>query len=152
MTESKKKNICPALILLLLGSFLLFSIWSAFQASNLGSEVTDADYYSKGLRYNTTMIEKRAATVLGWNLSVNLNGRTLQFSLSDRDGVAVDHATGALYLAIPNAAENVNIPLLEVADGFYTVKLQDEMTGAIQARLDLVRDGVRLNRQLLLNL
>lgn len=66
--------------------------------------------------------------------------------------MAVDHATGALYLAIPNAAENVNIPLLEVADGFYTVKLQDEMTGAIQARLDLVRDGVRLNRQLLLNL
>ena len=152
MTESKKKNIYPALILLLLGSFLLFSIWSAFQASNLGSEVTDADYYSKGLRYNTTMVEKKAAIVLGWNLSVNLNGRTLQFSLTDRDGVGVDHATGSLYLAIPNAAENVNLPLQEIANGLYTIKLHDDMTGAIQARLDLVRDGARLNRQLLLNL
>lgn len=152
MTESKKKNIYPALILLLIGSFLLFSIWSAFQASNLGSEVTDADYYSKGLRYNTTMVEKKAATVLGWNLSVNLNGRILQFRLLDGDGVAVERATGSIYLAIPNTAENINLPLLEVADGLYTVKLQDEMTGAIQARLDLVRDGVRLNRQLLLNL
>ncbi len=152
MTEPKKKNIYPAMIVLLLGSFLLFSIWSAFQASNLGSEVTDTDYYSKGLRYNTTMIEKKAAAVLGWNLSVNLNERTLQFSLSDHDGVAVERAIGSIYLAIPNAAENVNLPLQEVAAGLYTVKLQDEMTGTIQARLDLVREGVRLNRQLLLNL
>lgn len=151
MTESKKRNIYPPLILLLLGAFLLFSVWSAFQAAGLGSEVTDADYYSKGLRYNTTMVEKRAATVLGWRVSTTLNGRILEFRLTDRDGSLVDRATGSIYLAIPDAAENVNLPLKEVAAGLYQVTLSKDFSGAIQARLELERDGARLNRQLLLN-
>ena len=60
MKENSNKNICPFLILLLLCGFLVFLVWSAFQAAGLGSKVTDADYYSKGLKYNTTMVEKRA--------------------------------------------------------------------------------------------
>ena len=152
MTDTKKKNIYPALILLLLGAFLVFSVWSAFQAAGLGSAVTDADYYSKGLRYNTTMVEKRAATVLGWQLSTELDGRTLQFRLHDRDGQPVDRASGSLYLAIPGAAENVHIPLQEVAAGVYQIVLDANFKGAIQTRLEFTRDGARMNRQLLLNL
>jgi nitrogen fixation protein FixH len=151
MTEFKKINIYPPLILLLLGAFLLFSVWSAFQAAGLGSEVTDADYYSKGLRYNATMVEKRAATVLGWNLSTSLEGRTLEFRLTDRDGRVVERAIGSLYLAIPDAAENVNLPIEEVTAGFYQVTLGKYFSGTIQARLEFERDGARLNRQLLLN-
>ena len=152
MTETKKRNIYPGLILLLLGSFLLFSAWSAFQAAGLGSEVTDADYYSKGLKYNTSMVEKKAAVVLGWDLTTRLEGRTLEFTLTGHDGAAVDRAVGSLYLAIPNMAENVNLPLRESTAGVYLVTLKKEMSGAIQARLELERDGARLNRQLLLNL
>jgi nitrogen fixation protein FixH len=151
MTEAKKRNIYPPLILLLLGAFLLFSTWSAFQAAGLGSEVTDAEYYSKGLKYNTTMVEKRAAIVLGWNLSTRLEGRTLEFSLTDRDGGVVDRATGFIYLAIPDAAENINLPLKEIAAGLYQVTLSKDFSGAIQARLEFELDGARLNRQLLLN-
>lgn len=152
MTEAKKKNIYPAMILLLLGAFLVFSVWSAFQAAGLGSKVTDADYYSKGLKYNATQVEKRAAIVLGWKLSTELVGRTLRFRLLDREGQAVDRAVGSLYLAIPGAAENIQIPLQEVAVGVYQVTLPDDFTGAIQTRLEFERNGARMTRQLLLNL
>ena len=151
MTAEKKRNIYPSLILLLLGAFLLFSVWAALQAAGLGSEVTDADYYSKGLKYNTSMVEKKAAVVLGWDLTTRLKGRTLEFHLTGHDGAAVERAVGSLHLAIPNMAENINIPLRETAAGVYLVTLNKEITGAIQARLELERDGARLNRQLLLN-
>ena len=152
MTETKKKNIYPPLIMLLIGGFLIFLAWSAFQAAGLGSKVTDADYYSKGLKYNTTMVEKRAAEVLGWHLETRLSGSTLEFRLKDEKGDKVDRAVGALYLAIPGSAENIQLPLQEVASGHYQVNLGDNINGTIQARLELEREGARLNRQLLLNL
>lgn len=151
MTETPKHNIYPLLILLLLGCFLIFFIWSAFQAAGLGSKVTDNDYYSKGLKYNSTMVEKRAAEVLGWNLETRLNGRVIKFYLSDHKGKAVDRAVGTLYLAIPGRAENILLPLQEIASGSYQVNLGDSINGTIQARLELEREGARLNRQLLLN-
>ena len=152
MTETRKKNIYPLLILLLLGGFLIFLAWSAFQAAGLGSKVTDRDYYSKGLKYNTTMVEKRAAEVLGWNLETRLDGRVLEFHLIDHEGGEVDRAVGSLYLAIPGTAENILLPLQEVASGYYRVNLGDNINGTIRARLELEREGARLNRQLLLNL
>lgn len=152
MTDSKKTNIYIPLILLLLGSFLLFSLWSAFQAAGLGSDVTDDDYYSKGLKYNTTLVEKRAAAVLGWELSTHLVGKNLELYLVDKDGGAVQGAVGSLYLAIPGQAENVRLPIRELSSGNYRIELNAGFSGAIQARLELVREGARLNRQLLLNL
>jgi nitrogen fixation protein FixH len=152
MTETGKKNIYPTMIMLLIGGFLIFLLWSAFQAAGLGSKVTDADYYSKGLKYNTTQVEKRAAEVLGWNLETKLLGRTLEFHLTDDKGKEVDRAVGTLYLAIPETAENIHLPLQEVAAGYYRVNLGNYFTGTIQARLELERQGARLNRQLLLNL
>lgn len=152
MSETKKKNFYPVFILMLIGAFLVFLAWSAFQAAGLGSKVTDADYYSKGLKYNTTQVEKRAAEVLGWNLKTSLQGRTLEFHLIDEQGKEVDRAVGTLYLAIPGMAENIHLPLHEAASGFYQVILSDDISGSIQARLELERQGARLNRQLLLNL
>ena len=140
------------MIMLLIGGFIIFLVWSAFQAAGLGSKVTDADYYSKGLKYNTTQVEKRAAEVLGWNLETQLDGRTLEFHLFDDKGGKVDRATGTLYLAIPDSAENIHLPLEEVSAGHYRVNLGDNINGTIQARLELEREGARLNRQLLLNL
>ena len=152
MTEPEKKNIYPAMILLLIGGFLIFSAWSAFQAAGLGSKVTDTDYYSKGLKYNTTQVEKRAAEVLGWNLDTRIDGRVLEFHLTDHEHLEVEQAVGSLYLAIPGTAENIHLPLREVAPGHYRVNLKENISGAIQARLELEREGARLNRSLLLNL
>lgn len=152
MTETRNKNLYPLFILLLIGGFLLFLLWSAFQAAGLGSKVADSDYYSKGLKYNSTQVEKRAAEVLGWKIETRIDGRTLEFHLMDNEGGTVDRALGTLYLAIPGAAENIHLSLQEAASGYYRVTLADNINGAIQARLELERDGARLNRQLLLNL
>jgi len=152
MTASKKRNFYPPLILLLLGSFLVFLTWSAFQASGLGSRVTDSDYYSKGLKYNATQVEKRAAEVLGWKVETRLDGRSLDFHLTDHKGADVRRAAGSIYLAIPDAAENIRLPLREADPGHYLVSFEDNIKGTIQARLELEREGARINRQLLLNL
>lgn len=147
-----KKNFYPLLILLLIGSFLCFSIWSAMRAADLGPQVTDADYYSKGLRYSSTMLEKRAATVLGWKVSTRLIGRTLEFRLNDKDGQPVRSAAGALFLYLPDQASSTRFPLQEIAAGIYQLTLSAKMTGEMSARLEFERDGAYLNRQLLLNL
>ncbi len=146
-----KTNIYPPMILLLIGAFLVFSGWAAHRAAGLGSQVTDADYYSKGLRYTSTEVERRAAEVLGWNLDTTLDGRRLVFRLSDHDGRAITGARGSLYLAIPGRAENVYLPLAETEPGHYLVTLEQGISGAIQARLEVERNGARLNRHLLLN-
>ena len=147
-----KKNFYPLLILLLIGSFLCFSIWSAMRAADMGPQVTDADYYSKGLRYSSTMLEKRAATVLGWKVSTRLIGRTLEFRLNDKDGQPVRSAAGALFLHLPEQASNRRFPLQEIAAGVYQFALSTNMTGEMSARLEFERNGAYLHRQLLLNL
>ena len=152
MAETNKKTAYPFLLLAMICCFVAFLAWSAYKAAGLGSKVTDADYYSKGLKYNTTMVEKRAAEVLGWKLSTRLEERLLEFHLVDSSGTAVDKAAGTLYLAIPGTAENIHLPLQEVSAGNYRVYLGAELKGSIQARLELERQGARLNRQLLLNL
>ncbi len=152
MTEPRKKNVYPLMILLMIGGFILFLAWSAFQAAGLGSKVTDPDYYSKGLKYNTTQVEKRAAEVLGWNVETRLKGRKLEIRLTDQKGEDVTGAGGSLYLAIPGTAENIHLPLQEVTSGLYKVSFKDNISGSIQARLELEREGARLYRLLLLNL
>lgn len=142
----------PYLILLLLGAFLAFSAWAAFQAAAPGSRVTDADYYSRGLKYNSTLIEKRAAAALGWKLQTRLQGRTLEFRLTDSAGAEVDRAAGTLSLAIPGSPESIRLSLQETTAGYYLVSLGDDLHGAIQARLEFERQGIRFNRLLLLNL
>lgn len=148
----KKINLYPALILLLLGIFIPFLAWSAFQAAGLGSRVTDVDYYSKGLKYNSTQVEKRAAEVLGWKLDTRLEGRALSLQLSGKNGAPVAGARGSLYLAIPGEAENMHFPLHESSPGLYRILFTETISGTIQAQLEMERGGARLYRQLLLNL
>lgn len=146
------KNFYPLLILLLLGSFLCFSTWSAMRAVNLGPQIADADYYSKGLKYSSTLVEKRAAVVLGWTVSTQLVGRTLVFHLSDKRRQPVRAAKGTLLLYLPESASSIRFPLQEVDAGVYQLNLTAGMTGEMTARLEFECDGARLNRQLLLNL
>lgn len=146
------KNYYPLFILVLLGSFIGFLAWSAMRAAESGPQVTDADYYSKGLKYTSTLLERQAATALGWDVSTRLAGRTLLFRLTDNQGHAVSAAHGTLDLYLAEQASSVSFPLQEIAAGTYQLQLTEGMTGEMSARLEFERDGVRLNRQLLLNL
>jgi len=147
-----KKNFYPALIILLLGSFGGFSVWAAMRAAEAKPQVTDADYYSKGLRYTSTLLEKKAAAVLGWTVSTELKGRTLLFHLSDKQGQPVSAAKGSLSLYLPTDSSSVSLPLHEVGPGIYQLQLSVGMAGEMSARLEFEYNGALLNRQLLLNL
>jgi nitrogen fixation protein FixH len=147
-----KKNSYPLLILLLIGSFLCFSVWSAMRAIDAGPEVTDADYYSKGLKYNSTLLEKRAAAVLGWKVATQLVGRTLEFRLSDKAGNPVEAAHGEIFLYLKGSSSSKKLPLHEAEPGTYIFNLTAGMSGEMNARLEFELNGARINRQLLLNL
>lgn len=146
------KRFYPIFILTLLGSFLIFSSWSAYRAATHGSEVTDREYYSKGLKYNTTMIEQRAASVLGWKLSSKLNKQQLQISLTDADGSPVVGAQGKLVFFQQAQVSNNSLLLNESSPGTYLAELPSRLRGSIAVRVDFERQGARINRQLLLNI
>jgi nitrogen fixation protein FixH len=147
-----RKNLYPAFIILAIASFLCFLTWSAMRAADSGPQVTDADYYSKGLRYTSTILEKKAAAALGWKVSTQLTGRILEFQLSDKQGQPVKAAKGFISLYLPKVSSSIQFPLQEVAAGVYRFNLTASMTGEMTARLEFERKGARLNRQLLLNL
>lgn len=147
-----KNNIYPALILLLLGSFLCFSVWAAMRAAVAKPQVTDSDYYSKGLKYTSTLLEKQAAAVLGWTVSTELKGRSLLFHLNDKQGRPVSAAKGSLSLYLPTDSSSVSLPLHELDPGIYQLQLSSGMAGEMSARLEFEHDGALLSRQLLLNL
>lgn len=147
-----RNNFYPAFIICAIISFLLFLGWSAMRAADAGPEVTDADYYSKGLRYTSTLIEQKAAATQGWAVSTELSGRSLLFRLNDRQGQPVTGAKGNLSLYLPQASASAQYPLREVNAGLYRFDLTADMTGRMNARLEFEREGARLDRQLLLNL
>lgn len=146
------KNFYPVFILCLLGSFLLFSAWSAFQAVTPGTRVTDRDYYSKGLRYNSTMVEKRAAEVLGWKIAATLFEKQLQISLLDGDDSPVTGASGQLSLYTQKKNDPSRLSLTETTPGIYRILFPEMLNGEITVQIEFEYDGARINRQLLLNI
>lgn len=137
----------------LLAGFVLMSAWSFRRAALESSAVTDADYYSHGLRYNQTLLERQAATSLGWQISPRLEGRTLTVQLLDRNRQPVPGASGTLSLT--GTEQNpaaVSFPLREIAPGIYLVELPASWHGERPAEIGFERDGARLGQRLLLAL
>ena len=140
------------LILFLLISFLIFSVWSARQAATRGSRISDTEYYSKGLKYTNTKVEERAATSRGWNLETNIVNKNLHFILSDKEGNAISQANGELTLYLGKEKKVLRLKAIESQPGLYWIDLPDEINGSLQARIEFELQGSRINRQLLVNL
>lgn len=156
MAESKKStkkwNPYQFMIVFMIGVFVVFSVWSAKQASSNGTNVTDSDYYSKGLRYNKTLVEKRAASVLGWQVETELKGRDLQLQLSDKESKPVKGATGFAELYFDASGTTTMLDFVETVPGYYQLSVPTEISGEVRARLELERDGAKIHRQVLLTL
>ena len=135
------------LVPLLLCSFLLFSGWGAYQAVTRGSDISDLDYYSNGLKYHNTMLEKKAAAVLGWELHSELIDGVLIQRLSNRHGEPVSGARGLLKLQYREAP--VIVPLEETAPGVYHADLP-ALSGEQLIQAEFEHDGARMLRRLLL--
>ena len=108
---ANRKNLYPFFIVLAIASFIAFLAWAAMRASVSGPEVTDADYYSKGLRYTSTILEKKAAASQGWTIHTELSGRTLVISLQDKQGDPVRGAKGSILFFLPGTPGRVEYQL-----------------------------------------
>lgn len=141
----------PWLLLLIGGGFLALMTWSLLLAGQRVSAVVDRDYYSHGLRYNQTELERRAAAALGWTTTITLQGDRLQVRLQDRDRQPVSRAGGQLTLFGSSRSPAVELPLQEIGAGTYQAQLPAGLHGDQPAAIAFDRDGVRFNRRLLLS-
>lgn len=148
----KITNPYVVLILALLGAFLLFSFWSARQAMQHGSRISDTAYYSKGLRYTSTQIEKQAAASQGWQLATKVERSRLLFTLRDIQEHPIDNALGELSLYLSDKKELLHLDIHELGQGEYQVELPPDLHGSHQALIEFTRQGARISRQLLLSL
>ncbi len=145
-----KPKTFPLSIATLLALFIVFLAWSARQATTDGARITDRDYYSKGLRYNDSQVERKAAMALGWQIGSSLEGRMLTLVLSDSTRQPVAHAEVILTLLLPG--QHRQFPLREVTPGSYRITLPADLGGEVPARCSIQAGGARLERQMLINL
>ena len=141
----------PWLIVLLGAGFAALSAWSFYRAAHGTSAVTDADYYSHGLRYNQTQLEHKAASALGWDAAVRLDGRQLRVVLTDGHQQPVTTAHGILTL-LGSAGETLHLPLAEATGGIYHSIIPSGLRGQLAAQIDFEHAGGRLSKRLLLAL
>lgn len=146
------RNRWPLLVIVLVAGFLGLSAWSFHRAARNVSAVTDADYYSHGLRYNQTQLEHQAAATLGWETKVALDGRQLSVTVTDRARQAVTSAQGLLTLVDGTRGEVLRLPLIEDPPGSYRGELPPVLHGEQTAQLDFEHRGARLSQRLLLSL
>jgi len=142
----------PWLLLIIGVSFLCLTAWSIYRANKGTSAVTDREYYSHGLRYNESLIERKAAEALGWRVKSTIEGHTLAFFLENREGEPVRKASGALELFIKKKSSRIRLPLAHTDPGVYQVNIPEDISGEITAKLEFEKNGARLSKQLLLNL
>jgi nitrogen fixation protein FixH len=140
----------PWLIVLVGAGFIVFTVWSFYRAAHGTSAVTDADYYSHGLRYNQTLLEQKAAASLGWNIVPNLRGKLVTIQLRDRDQRLVAGALGTLTMLGTSTPEARELILREAGFGIYQAEVPAGVQGEQTVEIMLQRDGAKLNRRLLL--
>lgn len=145
-----QKNISAMLIPVLICSFLVFSSWAAYQAATRVSEVSDRDYYSKGLKYNNTLLEKRAAYVMGWQLHSAFQQGILTQLLTDSNGEPVTGAVGTLFFQQHQDSILV-VPMTETTPGTYSAQLP-QISGEHLIRAEFEREGARISRRILLTI
>ena len=145
-----KRKHTPWLLLLIGTGFLGLTIWSIYRAGHGSSAVTDRDYYSHGLRYNKTMLERKAAESLGWTTTIELTGTDIVISIKDKRDRPVTAAKGVLTLFSTSREPVVTIPLAEAEAGRYAARLPAGRRGQVTAEVSFDRDGARLNKRLLL--
>ena len=146
------RNHWPLLILMLATGFIAFSAWSFYRAAQGSSAVTDTDYYSHGLRYNQTILERNAAASLGWDATVTLDDRQLQVVLTDRARQPVTAASVTLSLSKGNRGEALLLPLTEGSGGNYLVDLPLDLRGNLNGQLDFALTGTRFSKRLLISI
>jgi len=151
MNIERPAGLWPGAIVCLFLFFLLLTGWSVHRAITDVSAVTNPKYYSYGLKYNHTLVEKEAAAALGWHIETFLQGRHLSFRLRDGDGHDVPGVQARLTLFGTEDNRGRTLELTETGPGRYGTDLPRGLVRQTPARLALRREGAGMTRSLLLN-
>jgi nitrogen fixation protein FixH len=151
MSGTLPANRWPYLLLLLGLLFLGVTGWSVYRSATGVSAVTDRHYYSHGLRHNDSLVERKAAESLGWQVAVSLQNGYLASQWTGKDGQPVAGGDARLVIPARNRSD-ITLQLTEGAAGRYGADLPGELQGEIQAMLTFSHGGATLRRPLLLNL
>ncbi len=151
MTRTRSIQLWPMIIVGLIVLFLGLTFWSIRQANQGVSAVTNDKYYSHGLRYNETQLEKQAAEALGWTMNSVLSGRQLVTGVTDKQGQSVPGLTlnAVIY---PGKGEPIRQTLAATGDQTFILKIPANLSGQITIQLQANREGAGLSKTLLVNL
>jgi hypothetical protein len=145
------RHISILLITLLIGGFILFLTWAGRQAATHGSRISDPAYYSKGLKYTHTQVEKQAAASQGWHLRTEVGPGQLSFILLDITEQPIAQASGELTLYLSAQKKILQLHAVEDEAGRYRFDLPEPLSGSLPARVEFALQGSRISRQLLIN-
>ncbi|BCR03414.1 hypothetical protein DESUT3_04830 [Desulfuromonas versatilis] len=152
MNPVSRRNPWPLWLLLLGAFFLTLTAWSVYRASTRGSAVTDPGYYSHGLRFNDSLLERQAAEGLGWSVATAVQDGWIRVRLSGRDGLPVAGGAGEVVIFRVRTGSETRLVLHELSPGEYGAPLPGGLRGEFPAEMSLGRDGARVSRRLQLNL
>lgn len=144
----------PAFIIALVLCFVIFSWWSLERAASGVSAVSDPNYYSHGLKYNSTNIEIQTAQALSWTVTPTVKGRELTVAVADAMQVGVSGAKGAITVQPESTGQGILPPLslMESGQGLYTVTIPANLPLTFSANLSLSKGQATVQRRLLVNL
>jgi len=147
-------NRWPTFIISIVLAFGAISWWSLDRAASGVSSVSDANYYSHGLKYNSTNLEIQTAQALGWTITPEVQGRRLTIQVSDAKENGISGCQGLIALS-PETVEQKDLPPLALTDagqGLYTAEIPPELPTTFTASLSLRKGQATVQRRLLINL
>lgn len=144
----------PALIIALVLAFAAFSWWSFILAASGVSAVTDPDYYSHGLKYNGTALERKAGEALGWRVSQQVAGRVLTMRVEDAQQQGIPGCQGVITFAGDGAGPQPLPPLAvtEIGAGRYRAEIPAALPQTLAATLTISKGQALIQRRLILAL
>ena len=152
MNPKSTFNPWPAAITALGLFFLSLTAWSVLQARTGVSAVTDPAYYSHGMKFQETAVERQAAASSGWQLRAAVDRGRLTMQLTDRDGEPIAGASGELKVFAAATGRNHSLALEATAPGQYRAQLPTSLQGTVPASVHFQRAGAQFTQRLQFNL
>ena len=144
----------PAFLVCLFLAFAAITCWSLERAVSEVSPVVDPNYYSHGLRYNSSALELQTARALGWRIDPELDKGVLTIRVQDEHKVGIAGCRGHLTLLTKTPErETVNpLTMIDRGNGRYTVEIPPDLPTPVAASLTLTKDQATVQRQMFLSL
>lgn len=148
----QKKFVWPALVVVILGSFVTFTLMAARIASDDPSFAIEPDYYQKAVTWDSTMAESRRTAALGWTVTAALSAidanksALLTLNLRDSLGAPVTNAKIDVEVRLVAHAGVVSrVAPAPTHDGTYAARVPFAHAGLAELRIIATRGTDRFS-------